>query len=362
MLITHDLALGGLQQVVVNICRSINRDVFEPSVLCLRALGDHALEIQKLGIKVMLLPQIKDRVDYFSFLKVAKILESEKIDVIHTHNTQPFFDGTIGAILSGVKTRIHTDHSRTYPDKRRYMFAEWVLSHFVNKVIAVSQATAYDLIKYEKIPKSKVSVILNGVDGAAFSILIDKQAKRAELGITKTGPLIGICARLCKQKGITYMIKAIPKILQSFPECSLVIAGTGSLKDDLVKEAVSFHINEHVKFIGMRLDIPELLKLFDIYVLPSISEGLPLVILEAMAAQCPIVATNVGGIPGVIISEETGLLIEPGDPDAISKAIIKMLKDTILKNKVIKNAFNLFNQKFESGIMTKQYERLYQIK
>ena len=125
MLITHDLAIGGLQQVVVNLCRTIDRDKFDVSVLCLRALGEFALEVEKLGIKVFFLPQ-KKGTDYFSFFKVAKILRREKIEVIHTHNTQPFIDGTIGALLSGVKTIVHTDHARSFPDKRRYMFTEWV--------------------------------------------------------------------------------------------------------------------------------------------------------------------------------------------------------------------------------------------
>ena len=123
MQITHDLAIGGLQQVVVNLCRTINRDKFDVFVLCLRAMGEFVPEVEKSGIKVFFLPQ-KKGTDYFSFLKVAKILRREKIDVIHTHNTQPFIDGTIGALFSGVKTIIHTDHARAFPDKKRYMFAD----------------------------------------------------------------------------------------------------------------------------------------------------------------------------------------------------------------------------------------------
>ena len=116
MIITHDLAIGGLQQVVVNLCRTINRDKFDVSVLCLRTLGEFVPEVEKLGIKVFFLPQ-KKGTDYFSFLGVAKILRREKIEVIHTHNTQPFIDGTIGALLSGVKTIVHTDHARSFPIK-----------------------------------------------------------------------------------------------------------------------------------------------------------------------------------------------------------------------------------------------------
>src|SRR5512139_4112376 len=139
MQITHDLAIGGLQQVIVNLCRTIDRERFDVSVLSLRHLGEFVPIVEKLGIEVVLLPQKQNSIDYLSFLKVAKILRAKKIDVIHTHNTQPLIDGTLGALLAGVKTIVHTDHSREFPDKRRYMFAEWLLSHFVYKMVGVSK-------------------------------------------------------------------------------------------------------------------------------------------------------------------------------------------------------------------------------
>ena len=109
-----------------------------------------------MGIRVLYLPQKKDGTDYLAFLKVAKILRQEKTDVIHTHNTQPFIDGTIAAMISGVKTIVHTDHARDFPDKRRYMFAEWMMSQFAYKVVGVSEHTSKNLMKYEKISSKKI--------------------------------------------------------------------------------------------------------------------------------------------------------------------------------------------------------------
>jgi glycosyltransferase involved in cell wall biosynthesis len=238
MIITHDLALGGLQQVVVNICNTINRDLFEPSVLCLRELGDYLPEIEKMGIKVYLISQKKEGVDYFAFLKVAKILKQEKIDIIHTHNTQPFIDGVIGGLLAGVKTIVHTDHARDFPDKKRYMFAEWLLSHFVYKVVGVSEHTAFNLHKYEKISQNKIQIIYNGINVNIQNIQIDKTNKKAELGITNSGPIIGLGVRLSKQKGITYLLKAMPELIRKYPEITLVIAGRGSLEQKLKEETV----------------------------------------------------------------------------------------------------------------------------
>ena len=359
MQITHDLAIGGLQKVVVNICKTINRDIFDISVLCLRDLGEFVPEIEKMGIQVLLLPQKKNGTDFFAFLKVAQILRDQKVDIIHTHNTQPFVDGTMGALLAGVKTIIHTDHSREYPDKRRYMFAEWLMSHFVYKVVGVSEATSKDLIKYEKISPRKVMTIMNGIDGSKFDICIDKERKKKELGITNDGPIIGIGVRLMRQKGITYLLKAMPEIVKRYPDITLVIAGEGDCEGRLKKEAGDLGIEKNVLFIGPRLDIPELLKLFDLYVLPSLWEGLPIVLLEAMAAGCPVVATNVGGNYMAIQHGENGSLIEPKNPVLLASEVIRVLGDEELRKDYARKGIELFKKNFGAEVMTQHYQRLY---
>jgi glycosyltransferase involved in cell wall biosynthesis len=360
MIITHDLAIGGLQQVVVNICRSINREKFNVSVLCLRALGEFTPEIEVMGIKVFFLPQKEKGTDYFSFLKVARILQQEKVDVIHTHNTQPFIDGTIGSILSGRKIRIiHSDHARDFPDKKRYMFAEWLMSHFSYKIVGVSEHTTRNLIKYEKINPKKMLTIPNGIDGSKYNIDIDKDKKRKDLGINPTGPVIGLGVRLSEQKGITYLLQAMSSIIERFPDISLVIAGKGDLEEQLKNEANELGVSSNVFFVGPRLDIPELLKLFDLYVLPSLWEGLPMVILEAMAALCPIICTDVGGVAFAITHEFNGLLIKPGDSHALSSVVVSLLSDEGKRKQFARNGIKRFQESFSADIMTKKYEQIY---
>ncbi|MBC8440655.1 MAG: glycosyltransferase family 4 protein [Deltaproteobacteria bacterium] len=359
MQITHDLAIGGLQQVVVNLCRSIDRDKFDVSVLCLRSLGEFVPEVEKLGIKVHYLPQKKNGTDYCSFLKVAKILRQEKIEVIHTHNTQPFIDGTIGALLSCVKKIVHTDHARDFPDKFRYMLAEHVMSYFAYRVVGVSEHTSENLINYEKISSKKIMTIENGIDGSRFEVDIDQQKKRKELGIRSKGPVIGLGVRLAKQKGITYLLQAMPQVVNAYPDITLIIVGDGELKTELQAEAKQLGINNNVLFLGARLDIPELLKLFDVYVLPSLWEGMPMVLLEAMAAGCPVVATDVGGVSKVIDSKQNGLLVAPQEPEQLAGAVIQLLTDEQLQKKYAEKALQKFKKKFSAEIMTKQYEHLY---
>jgi glycosyltransferase involved in cell wall biosynthesis len=357
--ITHDLAIGGLQQVVVNICRTIDREKFDVIVICLRALGAFVPEVERMGIRVRLVPQKHKGTDYFSFLKLTNILKEEKIEVIHTHNTQPFFDGTIAGLLAGVKTIVHTDHARDFPDKRRYMFAEWLMSHFASKIVGVSEHTSKNLMKYEMISPRKIVTIPNGIYGPQYDIKIDKEKKRRELNIQGSGPIIGLGVRLTEQKGITYLLKAMPEVIRVFPEITLVIAGQGPLEEPLNKEAVDLKIGKNVLFAGPRLDIPELLKLFDLYVLPSLWEGLPMVLLEAMAAGCPILATDVGGVCMAVQNGENGSLIEPRNPKALSSEIIRLLSNEDLRERYSQNGIELFREKFSAEVMTRNYEKLY---
>ncbi len=359
MQITHDLAIGGLQKVVVNLCRTIDRQRFDVSVLCLRSLGEFVPEIEKMGIEVILLPQKRDGVDYLSFLKVAKILRDRKINVIHTHNTQPLVDGTLGAVLAGVKTIVHSDHSRQFPDKKRYMFAEWLMSHFVYRMVGVSYPTSNDLIKYEKISPRKISTVLNGIDMSYFDVPIDKQAKKHELGITGSGPVIGLGARLSKEKGITFLLRAMPILIRQYPDIRLVIAGKGDAEDDLRRETQDLGIEKNVLFIGPRLDMPEVLKVLDLYVLPSLREGLPTVLLEAMAAGCPIVATKVGGNSMAVMHGENGSLVEARNPDVLAAEICRILGDKKVMDKYSMKGREVVCKRFTAETMTAQYQKLY---
>jgi glycosyltransferase involved in cell wall biosynthesis len=357
--ITHDLALGGLQRVIVNICRTIDKFKFDISVLCLRELGCFQKEIESLGVQVTLIPQKDHGADYLSFLKVASYLKKNKPDVIHTHNTQPFIDGSIAAFLTGGKRIIHTDHARSFPDKWRYMFAEQVMSHFAHTVVGVSEHTSENLIKYEHISPSKIKTIPNGIDPSPFDLSFDKKNKRKELGISENGPILGVAVRLSEQKGISYLLKAMPGIIAEHPTVTLVIAGDGPLKHELINEANNLGIIKNVSFLGLRLDMAELLNIFDVYVMPSLWEGLPMVILEALAVGCPIVATDVGGIGSAVIDGSNGFLVESKNSSELENAIKTVLKNPDLQEKFSKYSKNLFYEKYDARIMTAAYESLY---
>ena len=257
--ITHDLAIGGLQQVVVNLCRHIDRSIFDVSVVCLRDLGPLASQIQKLDIDVSLIPQVT-KTDYFVFLKLARIMREKKIDIVHTHNTQPFIDGTLASLLSGVKTVVHTDHSRTFPDKRRYMIAERIMSFFAYKVVGVSDTVVNNLIHYEKISRAKILTIPNGINIVDHEMNNDRIGMRRELGLDNSSPILGIISSRCKVKGITYLLKAMYNIMMVYKNAKLLIVGDGPERSTLEQEAKALKIHDHVLFLGERTDVQQILE------------------------------------------------------------------------------------------------------
>lgn len=358
MQITHSLAMGGLQQVLYNLCRHIDRSVFEVSVVALKELGLFADKLAKLDIEVILVPQVK-KTDYLAFVKLARILREMKIDIIHTHNTQPFIDGTLAALLAGVKTIVHTDHSRTFPDKKRYMAAERILSLFAHKIVGVSDSVVHNLRHYEKISPDKMITIHNGINAADYDISVDRVEKRRELGLDDTSPVLGISSRLSYMKGITYLLKAMCDIRKVHDDVSLVIIGDGPQKKELEQQSTSLGLHRHVLFLGELDTIHLFLKVFDIFVLPSLSEGMPVCLLEAMASGCPIVATNVGGIPEMIENGKNGLLVRPADSNALSSAILYLLEHEQVRNSLVIEGKRVVRERFSALKMTKTYEQLY---
>ncbi|MCP4267540.1 MAG: glycosyltransferase family 4 protein [Candidatus Brocadiaceae bacterium] len=360
MQITHDLNIGGLQRVASDIALNIDQTKFEVSVCALREGGPFEDEMLEAGIRVIRLPATHNGVDYLSFWKLFKLLKKEKPHLIHTHNTQPLLDGIMAAILAGVPVRIHTDHAREFPDKRRYMYAEWFMSHFTDRMVAVSDSTKADLVKYEKIKPKKIEVIQNGIDGKKHLVKIDIKEKKKELGIENTfTPILGFVGRLSNEKGLIYLIKAIKLLVKDFPEVILLIAGEGELLNALKREIVELGIERNVTFLGPRNDIWEVMQLFDIFVLPSEREGLSLVLLEATAAALPIVATDVGGNRIVVKDGENGFVVRPKDTYSLYNAIKQLISNEGFQRRFAEYSFDLFKNNFSIEKMVKKYETLY---
>ena len=359
MHITQDLGVGGLERVIVLLCRTLDRERFEPSVLCLRKAGDFAAELMAEGIPVHVLPWSREELDYFAFRKVGRILREQRIDVIHSHNTGPFFHGALGATLAGVKTHIHTDHARPFPDSMRWMVAEHLLSYLAYRVVGVSDDTTHNLRHYEKIPEGKLATIPNGID--LQPIRSDASQLRQELGIAPGTPVIGTAGRLTHQKGMEFLVQAAEILRPRFPDFRVLIVGEGKGNEqaELQEMVDRAGLQDHVHLLGLRMDIPDLLALFDIYALPSRWEGLPMAILEAMAAGLPIVGSAVGGVPTAVREGVNGFLVEPEDAASLAGSLERLLNDPHLRRRMGEAGRKRYEASFTARQMTRRYEKLY---
>lgn len=356
--ITHDLNYGGLQKLLVDLCSHTDKNKFNISVLCLRELGPLTNQIQDLGIKVDLLPQ-KKNTNYFSFWDIKHFLNKNNIDIIHTHNSQPFMEGTIASILSGGHKIIHTDHGRDFPDKKRYMLMERFASFIVDRVIAVSEKTAQDLEKYIKINKNKIKVIENGVDGTRYENIGDKNELRKELQLAEDDFVLGFVGRFVYEKGLNYLIKAMADLVKQYPKLKLVLVGDGPKREEIEKLVNQFKLNGFVRLPGLRSDTHLFYNMFDLFVLASVSEGLPLVLLESMAAKCPVLATKVGGIPNVIKHGHSGYLVDSKNSEHLAEGIEYLYKNFVQKKNYTKKAYEFFKQNYDISSTVKKYEKEY---
>jgi len=225
-----------------------------------------------------------------------------------------------------------------------------------SKVLAVSKKEKELLIK-RGVNKKKITVVYNGIDLTPYLQSVNIENKKNKLEIDKNATIIGTVARLTPVKGIHFFIQSIPKILSQQPSSIFLIVGDGYIRKELEDFAVKIGIKESIIFTGYRKDIPSLLKIFDIFVMPSLKEGLPYAVIEAMAASKPVVATNVAGNNELVVNGKTGILCASKNPDALSEAIISLLND---KDKIInmgKKGFNLIKKNYSITNIIKQLEQ-----
>lgn len=354
--ISHDLEFGGLQQVVVNLCKSVNKAMFRLSVLSIHEKGPLSAPLEDDGVVVDSLNI--NSVDYLTFIKIARHLRKQKWDIIHTHNTQPLLEGGLAALMSSPHTPlIHTDHSHVFPVKTRYRLAERAMSWHAKKVVAVSKSTANDLINKIGMLPSKIQVIPNGVDVSRFQNT--PQDFRIIRPVRDREKIIGVVGRLVEGKGIQYLLHAMKILLDGNMNVRLVIVGEGEYKSELDQLACHYEISERIEFAGSRADVEKLYAIFDVFVLPSLSEGLPVVLLEAMASGCPVIASDVGGVGELIKDGVSGMLVPPMNASELAAILQRVLSDDGYRAALARRGLAVVQETFSLQAMARSYEDLY---
>lgn len=293
---------------------------------------------------------------FWSAFKVSAVLSKEAIDIVHaqTRTTQ-----VLAACVSRKGPNpafVSTCHGFFKRRLVRRMFPCWG-----RRVIAVSEEVGRHLTQDFGVDKGCVRVIPNGIDvdrfGAGPSFRRDQAKKR--LGLSD-GPVVGIVARLSSVKGHRYLIDAMADVAVQFPQAQLLIAGQGGLRRELESQAQARGIAERTFFIADTVDVADIYRCIDVFVMPSLQEGLGLALMEAMAAGCAAVATRVGGMQALIEHGASGLLVEPQDAQAISREVIRLLGHDDLRRAMGERARDSIRGRFSQDAMVEKTLEVYQ--
>ena len=324
------LNIGGAEMLLRELSIGLLNRGFKVSI-AYGSPGPLVDEMNALGLPLIRIPRIM-RVDPWQFYKMYSAMRSEKPDIVHTHLFKSDFLGRPAARLAGVPVVVSTLHSIDQWAKKWPLGTFYGLTaRFSDRIIAVSDDVKNFHVKHTGVDASRFVIIENGVDIRRY---IGQEpvgrAIRKELGIDDSSIVFGIIGRLTQSKGHETFLIAAKSILEKVPQARFWVVGDGPLRMRLIQLADQLGISEFLKFTGFRKDIPGILAALDVLVISSIWEGLPVALLEGMAASKPVVATAVGGIPAVV-TEETAFLVPPSDPIAISDACVKLAVDLELR-------------------------------
>jgi len=356
--LVESMKVGGLERVIALIADHLNKDKYHFELWCIYEGGEIADELNKKGVSVKVL-NIPNYYNPINIFKLANLIKKEKPAIVHTHT---YFSNTITRLALKlakgpiVFTHIHNIYSDY---TARNLWIERWLSPISDKIIPCSDAVKRFVLNKERIPPERVLTIHNGVPLERFEENVDVGAIRNSLALKEHDRVLILVAALRPKKGHQYLIEAMGNIAKNFKDVKCLIVGGGPLRKELEKQVESLNLEKAVIFCGTRDDVPHLLKAADIFVLPSLTEGLPLVTAEAMAAGLPVVATDVGGTGEVVQDGVTGLLVPSKDVKALTEAVEVLLNDPLKMKQLGQAGYQLSHKDFAAEVMVQKIEQLY---
>jgi glycosyltransferase involved in cell wall biosynthesis len=358
--VIYGLKYGGAEKLLIPLSTKVDSERFRVMVIALTCGGPLEEQLRRSNIDVRVLRR-DGRFSLFDLFRLVRLIKEQEIDIIHTHLQNADIWAGLAAKFCGVK-HISTFHGVYFKISILESMKQKLRVILPHKIIAVSHHTANYCIVQLKAKSEKVVVVHNGVDISKFQSVLDIDFKRRELGIAQDKTVLASFGRLEIEKGHRCLIEAIAHLKNVYSKINLVvlIVGEGSLKQKLMKMSMELGLNEIVRFLGDRRDVAELLEITDIVVNPSLSEGLPLSCLEAMAAGKPVVATRVGGMPELIKDKENGLLVESGDPARLARGILDLIEDKDLAKRLALKAKDSTRTDFSIDKMLVQTSQLYE--
>ena len=322
------------------------------------------------GVIVIALPSLVRRISPVQDLKALfslwRLLIREKPSMVHTHTSKAGILGRFAAKLAGVSIIIHRPHGHVFYGhfgplvSKCFLLTERLMALITDRMVALTQAERDDHIALSVFSPEKIVMIHSGVDVEQFTTVQPNiSEKKRALGLNSKGLVVGTVGWLLPIKGPLHLLKAMSNVWESHPETSLVFVGKGDLEKGLKEKARRMGVSDKVVFLGWRDDIPEIMQVLDVFVLPSLNEGMGRVLVEAMAAGKPVVASRVGGILDLVKEGQNGFLAGPGDEKGLAIAIKKLLEDKKMRDEMGKRGREIA-QDFSVEKMIEKIDVLYE--
>jgi glycosyltransferase involved in cell wall biosynthesis len=363
MMMLSSIAMGGAEKNVVSVLPYLKQKGVEVCLGTLNTRRDSPLAetFAKTGVPRFDMGATR-MIDTTAWANFRKVLRDQKIDIVHSEDQDVNLYATMAHLRLGMPT-VMTRHvmfepNDTLKEKVRAQMILWAARVGFSRIVAVSEATRQKFSQQTGVSLAKIKTIYNGIDLEKFNTRHKRDAKRAEMGWTDAQKIIVMVAVLRRGKGHEVLFEAIPQILQAVPNAKIKLVGEGELSDPLREQAKPY--GDSVEFLGQRMDVAELLGASDVLVLPSWSEALPTVLIEAGAASLPCVATNVGGTAEIVDDSNTGFVVPAGDSAQLAKRLIDVLHGENQVQNMGKQAYERVNRLFSFEQQTQATIALYE--
>lgn len=367
------LCVGGAQENTYLTLRGLLKKGYEVSLICGKVEkleGSLKDKFIKLIPDLYYIPELvrspHPLKDIISFLKIYYCIKKGGFQIVHTHTSKAGIIGRMAAKLAKVPIIIHTPHGHIFHDyygffkTKFFLYLEKFTALFTDKIITLTEVEKEEHLNLRIAPPEKFVTIFSGVEMEPFlKINVDRNMKRKEFNLSEDVKVVGTVARLVPIKGHKYLLQAIPKIVKEVSGVKFLLVGDGPLRAELESLADELGIADYVIFCGLRDDVPEILSILNLFVLPSLNEGMGKAIIEAEAAQLPVIATSVGGIKEIVVDGVTGLLVPPKDSDGLASAIIRLLKEEELAKEMGRKGKEKFIPYYCAEGMVEKIENLY---
>lgn len=368
-----EATVGGTREHILQILRGLDRSRFALSLICSlernpRFAQDIA-HLREMGIQVYVIPmrrEIRPWADFVAFLRILAHLMRHRYDAVHTHSSKAGFLGRLAAWVCGVRRIYHTPHVYYFQWRphtlagRFFRLLEWFAACMTTRVIAVSETQREIMIRCGVVRPRRAVFIGNGVDVALFRNDAARMVKRQELGVSPDILLVGTVGRLEPQKGCEHFIRAAQLVANEMANVRFVVVGEGSIGPQLRDLARQLNLVDVLYFLGHRDDLPELYHAFDLFVLTSLWEGMPYVILEAMAAGLPTIASDVPGSRDLVRNGATGFLVPPEHERIIAARVLYLLRAPALRREMGRRARMVVEQSHTQAKFLAELTRLYE--